>query len=415
MTAAALVGATAGALVGAAPAAADTLVLPTPAAAQDVALLSEVGARADRVLVSVVPGPVRNDEVVLAGLDGTGGVQRVVVEQRLLLTGKGDYQVRERGPARASEALGDEPAPVTKFGAVVWQGFSPGERELAARLTLDPVLEAPRLPLAVAVSFTGADGVPAALGPGGEVPGPGTVSLLLTNQTAQPATVPTAADVDAAAVAPALDVALAAARAPAGPRLPTAGGTLPAAVDVVGAGEAAGTQAVPLRVTGRLSVAGTTATVSGPGTTPRPDGADVAGTLPGGASVAFTVLADGPGRVQLDLSAVPALDPRALAPPGGAPDWGAWARSRPDRAARVAALDLLVRVAATGARATSYAPYLGADLPGSGTTVFRYGFAPVEAVAAVRAPLEPKPGAIVLAGVALALVVGNAAALWRQS
>ena len=204
------------------PAAADTLQLPTPAAAQDLDLLGQVGARPDRVLVSVVPGPVRNDEVVLAGLDGAGTLQRVLLEQRLLLTGKGDYQVRERGPARAAEALGDEPAPVTKFGAVVWQGFSPGERELAARLTLDPVLEAARLPLAVAVTFTGADGVPSALGAGGAVPGPGTVSVQLTNQTAQPATLPTAADVDAAAVAAALDAVLAAARAPAGPRLPAA-------------------------------------------------------------------------------------------------------------------------------------------------------------------------------------------------
>jgi hypothetical protein len=406
----------AAALVGTAgPAAADTLPLPTPATAQDVALLNEVGARADRVLVSVVPGPVRNDEVVLAGLDGTGTPQRVLLEQRLLLTGKGDYQVRERGPARASEALGDEPAPVTKFGAVVWQGFSPGERELAARLTLDPVLEAPRLPLAVAVSFTGADGVPATLGAGGQVPGAGTVSLRLTNQTAQPATLPTAADVDAAAVAAALDVALAAARAPAGPRLPTADDELPAELDVDGPAQLAGTAAVPVRVTGTVTVTGAAATVTGPATTPADDGARVAGTLPGGASVAFTVTTDGPGTLQLDLSAVPALDPRALTPPGGAPDWAAWARSGPDQAARQAALDLLVRAAATGARATSYAPYLGADLPGTGTTVFRYAFAPVEAVAAVRAPLEPKPGALALAGVALALVMGNTALLWRES
>jgi hypothetical protein len=75
---------------------------------------------------------------------------------------------------------------------------------------------------------------------------------------------------------------------------------------------------------------------------------------------------------------------------------------RPPAEQRRAALATLVQVAATGARAASYAPYLGADLPGTGTTVFRYAFAPVEATAAVRAPLEPRPGPIALTGVALA-------------
>lgn len=63
--------------------------------------------------------------------------------------GEGDYQVRERGPARSARSLSDLDPPITKFGAVVWQGFSPGSRELAARLVLDPLLEAPRLPLGV--------------------------------------------------------------------------------------------------------------------------------------------------------------------------------------------------------------------------------------------------------------------------
>lgn len=41
---------------------------------------------------------------------------------------------------------------------------------------------------------------------------------------------------------------------------------------------------------------------------------------------------------------------------------------------------------------------LTADLPGSGTTVFRYAFAPTDASKAVRAALHPKPGPIALAG-----------------
>jgi hypothetical protein len=305
---------------------------------------------------------------------------------------------------------------VTKFGAVVWQGFSPGERELAARLTLDPLLEAARLPLDVGVSFVPAGGgAPQPLDTGGRVPGTGTVTVRLTNQTTQPATLPTGADVDAAAVAGPLDAALAAARGPAGPRLPAAGGVLPTTVDVEDAAQTAGTQSVPLRISGALQVEGAAATVAGPATTPTPGGATLAGTLPGGASVEFTVTTTGEATLALDLTAVPALDPRALAPPGGAPTWAAWAAGGPDAAARKAALDLLVRTAATGARATSYAPYLGADLPGTGTTQFRYAFAPVEQVEVARAALEPKPAALAVAGLALLLLLGNAALLWRSS
>jgi hypothetical protein len=74
-----------------------------------------------------------------------------------------------------------------------------------------------------------------------------------------------------------------------------------------------------------------------------------------------------------------------------------------------------VSTAATGARASSYSPYLGADLPGRGTTVFRYAFAPADAVAAPRQVLHAKRGPIALAGVALLMLVVNGALLWRRS
>ncbi|MCU1692019.1 MAG: hypothetical protein JWM64_1110, partial [Frankiales bacterium] len=174
-------------------AAADELRLPVPPRTDVTDLLDDVGARPDRVLRSVVPGPVRNDEVVRVGLAGDGGVQEVGLDQVLQLSGAGDYQVRERGPARSAQALGEEPPPVTKLGAVVWQGFSPGRRQLSARLVLDPVLEAPRLPLRVALAYTAPGRSPVPLGPEGAVPGAGRVTVTLTAQTAQPTTVPTAA------------------------------------------------------------------------------------------------------------------------------------------------------------------------------------------------------------------------------
>lgn len=397
------------------------VALPSPAEqrAQDLSLLQEVGARADRVLVSTVPGPVVNDEVVLVALSGSGRPERVQLEQRLSLSGTGDYTVRERGPARASEPLGDEPPPVTKFGAVVWQGFSPGARELAARLTLDPVLEAARLPLEVAVSAAGRP-----LGPGGVVPGAGQVVVRLTNRTAQPAELPTAADAQPQAVAQALDAALDAAP---GRRLPAAGAGLPTAVPTSGDALAAGTSGVPLRVTGSLLLRPVAdresaaapdpglGTVSGPATTAVPGGAEVAGTLPPGGTAELLVDVTGPALLELSLRAVPALDPRTLRPPGGAASWAAWAATGPDQAARRSALDLLVATAASGARATSYSPYLGADLPGTGTTEFRYAFAAVEVAPAATAPLSPRPVPIALAGLALLLVGGGAVRLWQRS
>lgn len=402
----------------AASAAAAPLRLPTPAEARQSAadLLLAVEARPDRGLVSRVPGPADNDEHVLVRLGGDGLPRTVQVEQRVVLQGTGDFQVRERGPARAAVSLSEESAPVTKFGAVVWQGFTTGDppRELAALLTLDPQLEQPRLPMTVRTSFTPAGGLPEPLQPGGRVPAAGTVLVEVANQTAQPADLPTALDAAPGAVARALDAAVEAAAVTEPVRLPTTRAGLPAQVDVRRPGVRPGSASVPLRLTGQLLVSGTTASVSGGGTSPVPGGAVVRGTLQD-APARFEVAVDGPGELALDLTAVPALDPRTLAPPDAAASWREWAAGRPGAEARRAALDLLVQVAATGARATSFSPYLGADLPGTGRTRFTYSFAPVEQVVAVRAPLEPRPVALALSGLAGLLVLGGAVGIWRQA
>ncbi len=120
-------------------------------------------------------------------------------------------------------------------------------------------------------------------------------------------------------------------------------------------------------------------------------------------------------RLDLDLTAIPALDARLLQPPAGAATWAAWAAAGPAVEARRQALDLLVATAATGARATSYSPYLGADLPGTGTTTYRYAFAAPEQLPRVREALTPRSGPIALAAVALLLLVGNGVLLWQRS
>lgn len=395
-------------------ASADVISLPTPDAAQvqSAKLITAVGGRPDRLLSSDVPGPVVNDELVRVGLAGDGGVQQVLVDQRLRLTGQGDYAIRERGPARSASSLGDEPPPVTRRGAVVWQGFSPGSRDLAARLALDAQLEATRLPLAVSVSFEGHP-----LAPGGWIPGAGRVTITLTNTTAQPQVLPTASDAPAREVARWLDRARVVRST--GARLPATGAGLPRTLPVTGAAERQAEQAVPLLLTGAVRLVGTAGAVSGPGTTATSSGARLRGTLGGSlaghtrASVSFTVRADGPGSLVLDLTAVPALNPLELNPPAPFPTWAAWAASGPGRPARQRALDLLVAVAATGARASAYSPYLGADLQGTGSTAFRYGFAPAPKAAAAER-LHPRWGAIALAGLALLLIITNAALIWRR-
>jgi hypothetical protein len=406
------------AVVGAsaAPSYAASIDLPQPGAAraQELALVcnAAVGATPERCKKSKVPGPVVNDEVVLVGLDGAGTPSTVQLEQRLTLTKVGDYVIRERGPARSAVGLvADSDPPNTKLGAVVFQGFTPGNRKLGARLTLDAGLEGPRLPLAVTVTYDGSR----PLGAAGRLPGAGTVRVTLANHTSQPAELPTASDVAPSVVAGPLDRALKLADAAPGARLPAAGDLLPTSLPVTGPAQLVTTQSVPLRITGSLRIAGTSGSVRGPGTTPLPDGAVVAGTLSGGSSVDLDATVGGKGTILLDLTVVPALDPRLLKPPRGLATWSAWARSSPPVAERRAALDLLVATAATGARASSYSPYLGADLPGSGTTVFRYSFAPADAAATVRTALRPKPGPIALAGIALLMLLVNAGLIWRRS
>ncbi len=392
------------------------LELPTPARADPAPLLAAVGAAPDRALVSRVPGPVTNEERVLVGISGSGAPVQVALEQRLRLSGVGDFVVRERGPARGVRPLGDpDAAPVTRLGTVLWQGFTPGDRELAAALALDPALEQPRLPVTVSVAFTpAAGGAARGLGAGGAVPGPGSVVVEVTGRTGQPARLPSAADAAAGPVAEALDAARTVALAAPGPRLPVAGGGLPTTVPVSGPATRDGTAAVPLRLTGRLTLRGAAGSVSGAGTTAVAGGAVVDGTL-GGAPARFEVQAGGPGTLDLALTAVPALDPRLLVPPGGLPTWAAWAAGRPTPAARRAALDLLVDVAATGARAAAFSPYLGADLPGTGSTTFAVSFAPAPAPVARAVERAPRPYPIALAGLAAVLVLAGAAAVWRES
>src|SRR4051794_19786733 len=169
---------------GPAPAArVDQIRLPAPVHDVDPLRDVDLGLRPDRLRVSVVPGTATDREDVIVAVGPTGAPAAVTDTQRLVIDGAGNYIIRELGPARAAVGLNDTVPPVLQLGTVVWQGFSPGHRELAARLTLDPGIEAARLPMAVRLRLRDADGREHPLDPGGRSPVDGTVTVTLANQT----------------------------------------------------------------------------------------------------------------------------------------------------------------------------------------------------------------------------------------
>lgn len=367
-------------------------------------LFQALGTPQDQLPGYLAPGPLSNDELVQVEVSGDGRVTRVRDEQRIRVSGTGDYFLRIAGPARAAVALGGD-APVLSLGDIIWQGFSPGGRELAARIELEPELESSHLPMRMSLSFT-AGGRRSAVGPDGLLPGPGVLTLTLDNLTRQRVSLPTGADADARQLAPALDRLLAEARGADG-RLPTTRTGIPPQLQVSAAATRQAVQVMPLRLRGVLRVAAT-------GQQPAAASAvRIDSLLQGSARVELPVRQ--PGKVALELTAVPVLDPRALTPPRGAVSWSAWAGSDPPIVERRAALDALVQAAATGSRASAYSPYLGSQLEPRGRTSFRYLLATTRPVAAEPARLSPRPVPIGLAVLGALALLGSGAVLWRRS
>src|SRR5947209_7116243 len=369
-----------------------------------------LGLRKDRLLKSVVPGPVTNTEQLTVGVGPTGAPVVVTDLQQLVIAAAGNYIVRELGPARRADGLGDTVPPVLELGQVVWQGFSPGNRTLQARLTLDPGIESHRLPMTVQLVFTDRSGHRHPLQPGGRVPDDGTVTVTLANATASPRLVGLGVGATRA-LAAALDRLYDAARAPKAAVPPYAGGGLPTVLPGTNQGDEQVSVAAPLRVTGSMGVSETGAVVRGPGTTPSTTGADVAGTLDGSASWDIDVRSG--QHLSLDLDVRPWLDPRLLVPPTGS-SWNAWATTNPSAADRQATTTTLAEAAASAARAAEYSPYLQADTPGSDLSSFHYVVAPRTATPRAVRAIQAKPGAITAAALALVAIGGNAALLWRQ-
>ena len=385
---------------------ADPLPLPKPAG--EIPIPAEaVADRPERLRRSQVPGEVDDTERVDVGLGPDGAPAAVSLTQRLVLHGTGQFVIWERSSAQDVEPLEDTDPPVLKREAVIWQGFVNRRKELAARLTLDPVIERELLPLGVTLAFTGGP-----IGPGGTLPGPGTLSVTVANRTAQPMALPTGR-VAAKDLARPLDTLLNHAHAewPAPP--PTAGRGLPVALPATGTGRREVNVAVPFRLKGTVRALGATPlTPESPAVRHVTDGVAVNGVLHG--EVRFDLAIPVAGALELDLTAFPALDPRTLRPPRGE-TWADWLRRGPFPNEVADATEALVDAAAQAARADEYAPYLGHHGPGGVETTFRFAMAPAVTVAAPPAPpLEPRPFGIALASLALLGVLTNATVVWRR-
>jgi hypothetical protein len=385
--------------------------LPQPVHGVDPLANAGLGLRPDRLRTSVVPGTVRNSEHIRVSVGPSGAPAGVTDRQDLVIHGAGNYIVRELGPAREAVGLGDTVPPVLELGTVVWQGFSPGTRSLAALLTLDPGIEAARLPMRVTLEFRDRSGRSARLRPGAVAPRDGVVTVTLANNTLSARTVETGT-ADVRPLAGVLDTLSGAATHPRAGVPPVAGAGLPKTVPGAPAGQLSLDVVAPLRVTGTLTATGGPGAVTGPGTTPTPDGAGIAGTLSG--TAAFRVRVAAGDRIGMNLDVRPWLDPRTLTPPTGSATWRAWSTAHPSAAAITGATRAMVSAAAAAARAAEYSPYLQADAPGEDLSTFTYVVASATATPRAADGVKPRPDAIAAAAVALLAVVGNAALLRRR-
>ncbi len=102
------------------------------------------------------PGHVANTERVVVGVRRDGSAASVVVTQRLLISQAGDYSFTIPAPVlRVEVAAGTQSDPGQRNTGIVWQGFSPGKRVLAARASLAPAPAARGLPLAIRIERGG--------------------------------------------------------------------------------------------------------------------------------------------------------------------------------------------------------------------------------------------------------------------
>jgi hypothetical protein len=102
------------------------------------------------ILETRFPGHIASGERVRVGVDATGAPVSISVLQELLIPRLGDYTFGVAGPiADVAAAPGSDSEPGLRTDAIVWSGFSAGNKRLAADATLRVPEAAPLLPLRI--------------------------------------------------------------------------------------------------------------------------------------------------------------------------------------------------------------------------------------------------------------------------
>jgi hypothetical protein len=322
---------------------------------------------------------IASDQRVRVGVDEEGRPTAVRVCERLRVSGRGDYQFAITGPiSDVRRAAGSGSEPGLRQNQVLWVGFSPGRKVLAADVTLRPRAAVPFLPVRLSLRREG-----------------GGVTLSVVNATRTPVFeyVGFVRPQQSAAL---LDETRRAALARVRVR--------PAHATFLGAVKQLTPRPeveAPLRVEGELRVGGTRRSFSA--------------TLGDGRPLRIGVHADGIGRAHLRLRAWPVPAERLLRPPGAS----SWREAV--RRLHVPAATLLRRLQETRlrlVRVDQYQTFLAnPDADGRNRIVYEYESAAPRAAQAAPAPRDDSGGPLLVLLIVGASVVGIAAALvaWAHS
>jgi hypothetical protein len=315
----------------------------------------------------VPPGTISRERVHV-GLDRRGRPVSVSVLQRLTLHKLGDYSFVVAGPiADVEPGPQTESEPGLRSDAVVWAGFSPGTKMLAARIKLRARPAAPFLPVGVRVDQG---------------------RLVITNRTATPTGL-VAAPLDARSAAKALEATR---------RAIAFGPAASDAYSVVALRPPVAKKeriSAPLQVSGRVGQMRFVRRIGGDGPT----------------RLSLRVPR---GRIHLVVTPEPLL--RIVSPPGGASSWADALRRM-----RIPTSDLLEhvsRIRLTAARAAQYQEFLSNPDPlGSSRSVYVYETTKERAQAPIGEEDSSGNGAWITIVIAVGAVLGTAGliVLWAHS
>jgi hypothetical protein len=291
-----------------------------------------------------------NAQRVLVGIDNTGSPVSVNVIQRLTLNGLGDYTFSVPAPVTdVVAAPGSASEPGLRQGAILWSGFSPGHKTLAARATVRLAAARPGLPLRLTIVRDG-----------------GGLTLRIENVSDLPATLLVGPS-SAAETAAALDKTRRTAR-------------LRPALDELYVNVPRQPRAQDTRVTATLRVTGE---LRFPGGRRVP----VSVVLGDGGANDFVVrVANASGVPRVRLLVLPVTPSKLLTPPGGSKTWAEAVRRGRIDPARL--LEVASRARLALARSLDYESFLvNPDPHGSSRAVYVY-----ETAAKTAPVVTPRPG-----------------------